>query len=124
MNFEELFNISLFTHFLWARRPLMMLSHVCKQDPECHALLQIIDQDSQYVRRADADTIFIVSNFQTNDFKNGPFASVNDEHALMRFEFLEAIVRIAIAKYGKVHPLPASHVPSRHSPSRKRLLIQ
>jgi hypothetical protein len=26
---------------------------------------------------------------------------VNDEHALMRFEFMEAITRIGIAKFGK-----------------------
>ena len=26
---------------------------------------------------------------------------VNDEHGLMRFEFIEAVVRLAISKYGK-----------------------
>ncbi len=62
--------------------------------------MQIVDQDSQYMRRSDADTIFIVSNFQPD--KSSQAAAVNDEHALMRFEFLEAVVRIAVAKYGKV----------------------
>lgn len=33
--------------------------------------------------------------------KKHPDAKVNDEHALMRFEFMEAITRIGIAKYGK-----------------------
>ena len=34
---------------------------------------------------------------------------VNDEHALMRFEFLEAIVRAGILKYGKgVHTVDVS----------------
>lgn len=28
-------------------------------------------------------------------------SQVNDEHGLMRFEFVEAVVRLAIAKYGK-----------------------
>lgn len=28
---------------------------------------------------------------------------VNDEHGLMRFEFVEAVIRLAIAKYGKGH---------------------
>jgi hypothetical protein len=30
-----------------------------------------------------------------------PFKEVNDEHAMMRFEFIEVMVRIATAKYGK-----------------------
>jgi hypothetical protein len=36
--------------------------------------------------------IFIVCNFQPD--KNSPDVAVNDEHAMMRFEFLEAIVRL------------------------------
>ena len=52
------------------------------------------------MRKSDCDTIFIVANFQPD--KKDPASAVNDEHALMRFEFLEAIVRLAIAKYGKV----------------------
>eukprot|EP00891_Asterochloris_glomerata_P005689 jgi/Astpho2/5689/fgenesh1_pg.00079_%23_100_t len=60
---------------------------------------KIADGDSQYVRRSDCDTIFIVANFQPN--KNDPMNAINDEHALMRFEFIEAVSRLAIAKYGK-----------------------
>ena len=52
------------------------------------------------MRRSDCDTIFIVANFQPN--KNDPVNAINDEHALMRFEFIEAVSRLAIAKYGKV----------------------
>lgn len=52
------------------------------------------------MRRSDCDTIFIVANFQPN--KNDPMNAINDEHALMRFEFIEAVSRLAIAKYGKV----------------------
>jgi len=62
--------------------------------------VQISDADSQYVRRSDCDTLFIVANYQPD--KKDPSVAVNDEHALMRFEFLEAIVRLAVAKYGKV----------------------
>ena len=62
--------------------------------------MQISDADSQYVRRSDCDTLFIVANYQPD--KKDPSVAVNDEHALMRFEFLEAIVRLAVAKYGKV----------------------
>lgn len=62
--------------------------------------MQIPEPDSQYVRKSDCDTIFIVANFQPD--KKDAANAVNDEHALMRFEFLEAIVRLAIAKYGKV----------------------
>ncbi|DBA81483.1 TPA: hypothetical protein ACH3X1_007263 [Trebouxia sp. C0004] len=60
---------------------------------------KISDADSQYVRRSDCDTLFIVANYQPD--KKDPSVAVNDEHALMRFEFLEAIVRLAVAKYGK-----------------------
>jgi hypothetical protein len=81
----------------------------------------IPDPDSLYVKRSDCDTHFIVANFQPD--KNSPDVAVNDgawvlvqgrrhaahlqlyltlvllarlpaEHALMRFEFLEAIVRL------------------------------
>lgn len=62
--------------------------------------MQISDADSQYVRRSDCDTLFIVANYQPD--KKDPAVAVNDEHALMRFEFLEAVVRLAVAKYGKV----------------------
>ena len=62
--------------------------------------MQISDADSQYVRRSDCDTLFIVANYQPD--KKDPSVAVNDEHALMRFEFLEAVVRLAVAKYGKV----------------------
>ena len=58
--------------------------------------VQISDAESQYVRRSDCDTLFIVANYQPD--KKDPSVAVNDEHALMRFEFLEAIVRLAVAK--------------------------
>lgn len=59
----------------------------------------IPDSESQYIKRSDCDTIFIVANFISD--KKSPEYAVIDEHASMRFEFMEAIVRLAISKYGK-----------------------
>ncbi len=69
-------------------------SSSCSQD-EC----QIADSESQFIKRSDCDTIFIVCNFQPD--KKSPEAAVNLETAMMRYEFLESIVRAAIAKYGR-----------------------
>lgn len=52
----------------------------------------IPDPDSLSIKRSDCDTIFIVCNFQPD--KSSPDVAVNDEHAMMRFEFLEATVRL------------------------------
>eukprot|EP00191_Tetraselmis_sp_GSL018_P024515 CAMPEP_0177627972 /NCGR_PEP_ID=MMETSP0419_2-20121207/31498_1 /TAXON_ID=582737 /ORGANISM="Tetraselmis sp., Strain GSL018" /LENGTH=1910 /DNA_ID=CAMNT_0019129181 /DNA_START=17 /DNA_END=5750 /DNA_ORIENTATION=+ len=59
----------------------------------------IPDTESPYIKRSDCDTLFIVSNYVAD--KKAPENKVNDEHALMRFEFLEALVRAGISKYGK-----------------------
>ncbi|MEW5317782.1 MAG: hypothetical protein WDW38_009052 [Sanguina aurantia] len=59
----------------------------------------IADSDAQFIKRSDCDTIFIVCNFQPD--KKSAEAQVNTENALMRYEYLEAIVRAALAKYGK-----------------------
>lgn len=48
--------------------------------------------DGETLKRSDCDTIFIVCNFQPD--RNSPDAAVNDEHAMMRFEALEAVVRL------------------------------
>ncbi len=50
------------------------------------------DNDSPNVKRSDCDTIFIMCNFQPD--KKSPDVAVNNENAMMRFEFLEALVRI------------------------------
>lgn len=59
----------------------------------------IADSDSQFIKRSDCDTIFIVCNFQPD--KKSAEAAVNVENAMMRYEFLESLVRAGIAKYGK-----------------------
>ncbi len=51
----------------------------------------IPDPESQAIKRSDCDTIFIVCNFQPD--KKSAEAAVNDEHALMRYEFMEVFVR-------------------------------
>lgn len=51
----------------------------------------IADSDAQFIKRSDCDTIFIVCNFQPD--KKSAEAQVNMENALMRYEYLEAIVR-------------------------------
>jgi hypothetical protein len=52
----------------------------------------IPEPDSLSIKRSDCDTIFIVCNFQPD--KKSRDVAVNDEHALMRFEFMEAVVRL------------------------------
>jgi hypothetical protein len=63
----------------------------------------IPDPDSLSIKRSDCDTIFIVCNFQPD--KNSPDVAVNDEHAMMRFEFLEAIVRLGETAPNNTHNL-------------------
>lgn len=58
----------------------------------------IPDPDSLSIKRSDCDTIFIVCNFQPD--KNSPDVAVNDEHAMMRFEFMECIVRLGESAAG------------------------
>ncbi|KAG1678758.1 hypothetical protein FOA52_012798 [Chlamydomonas sp. UWO 241] len=59
----------------------------------------IADSESQFIKRSDCDTIFIVCNFQPD--KKSAEAAVNLENAMMRYEFLEALCRAGLAKYGK-----------------------
>jgi len=60
---------------------------------------EIPDKKSKACKMSDLDTIFITTNFEEE--KKGELAEANDDLALMRFEFLEIIVRIAIAKFGR-----------------------
>lgn len=48
-------------------------------------------------KRSDCDTVFIVANFATD--KKSPEYAHNNEQALMRFEFMEALVRIGKSLY-------------------------
>ncbi|KAK3275778.1 hypothetical protein CYMTET_16108 [Cymbomonas tetramitiformis] len=57
------------------------------------------DQESESCKRSDLDTLFILANYTAD--KTSKLAKCNDEHAFMRFEMLEVIIRISMAKYGK-----------------------
>lgn len=58
----------------------------------------IPDADSASVKRSDCDTVFIVANFVAD--KRGADYAVLDEHASMRFQFLEAVVRLGAPAEG------------------------
>ena len=61
----------------------------------------ITDNESQYCRKSDLDTLFIIAkSFSTE--KGSKLDKVKDANCLMRFEFIEALVRIAVAKIGKI----------------------
>ena len=60
---------------------------------------EIPDNDSKTCRSSDLDTAFIVTNFEED--KGSEINRENDDRALMGFEFLEIIVRVAVAKYIK-----------------------
>jgi len=54
---------------------------------------------SKACKMSDLDTIFIATNFEEE--KKGELAEENDDNSLMRFEFIEVIVRISLARFGK-----------------------
>jgi len=56
------------------------------------------------VKRSDCDTLFITADFVED--KKSKESKLNESNALMRFEWLELIVRLAVAKYGGVEPDP------------------
>eukprot|EP00854_Cymbomonas_tetramitiformis_P003218 gene3218-4062_t len=60
---------------------------------------QIPDADSPKIKRSDCDTLFITADFCED--KTTPEAQLMaSNNALLRYEFLEVLVRIAVAKYG------------------------
>jgi len=61
---------------------------------------RIEDDRSKYCRRQDAEIIFTVTNLEENPKSSE--GEANADRALCRFELLEAVVRLAIAKYLKV----------------------
>jgi len=61
--------------------------------------LKLSNQKSKYCKPADCDNVFVATNFEEQ--KDGALADANDDLALMRFEFLEALTRVALLKFGK-----------------------
>jgi hypothetical protein len=60
---------------------------------------RIPDANSKAIKRSDCDTLFITADFVED--KGSAEAEHMEGGALLRFEFLEVIVRIAVAKYGE-----------------------
>ena len=61
----------------------------------------IADPESKFCKTSDLDTIFITANFQEDKKMAQNSKQVNNEKQLMRFEFLECVIRTAVAKYMK-----------------------
>jgi hypothetical protein len=61
--------------------------------------LGLASKKSKYCKPADCDNIFVATNFEED--KDGDLADTNDDLALMRFEFLEALTRVSLLKFGK-----------------------
>ena len=49
------------------------------------------------MKRSDCDTLFITADFVEN--KKDKEAVLNESNALLRFEWIEVVIRLAIAKY-------------------------
>lgn len=60
---------------------------------------QIPSSTSQFCKRSDCDTTFIVANYQQD--KKSNLSKINEEHGLLMFEFMEVLMRIAVMKHGK-----------------------
>jgi hypothetical protein len=63
--------------------------------------LQIPDETSPHCNFAALDTMFVATNFERKKENSDTLRKVNPDRALMRFEFVEILLRIAIAKFVK-----------------------
>lgn len=59
---------------------------------------KIPDETSAACKMTDCERVFISSNYEYD--KNTLESEINDDNSLTRFEFIEAIIRLAVAKYG------------------------
>ena len=59
----------------------------------------LASKKSKWCKAADCDNVFVATNFE--EAKDGELADTNDDLALLRFEFLEALTRVSLLKYGK-----------------------
>ncbi|GFH24579.1 uncharacterized protein HaLaN_22398, partial [Haematococcus lacustris] len=57
---------------------------------------QVPDEQSTHVKMCDLDQLFVATNFEED--RRLVQGQLNLDHALMRFEFLEAIIHVAVAK--------------------------
>lgn len=59
----------------------------------------LADPDSLHCKKQDLDVLFKVTNFEEGD-KSSTENKINCDVSLMRFEFVEILIRAAMAKYG------------------------
>ncbi|KAK3254449.1 hypothetical protein CYMTET_36334, partial [Cymbomonas tetramitiformis] len=65
-------------------------------------------EGSRHCRQSDLDTMFISTNYEEE--KGTIESETNDDRSLMRFEFVEIVVRMALAKYVKNAEVPELHL--------------
>ena len=91
--------MSIFTYY--AALSITGIFHLhLNQYSQCLEESRIPDPESKGCRKSDCDTLFILCNFVENK-DDKQLKEVNDDHALMRYEFVEVLIRLACAKYGK-----------------------
>lgn len=61
---------------------------------------RICDESSLFCKSADCDNVFLASNYEED--KTTFESKINKDNAMIRFEFLEALVRLSISKYVKI----------------------
>eukprot|EP00854_Cymbomonas_tetramitiformis_P009282 gene9282-10996_t len=61
--------------------------------------IDLADPDSLHCKKQDLDVLFKVTNFEEGD-KSSAANKINCDVSLMRFEFVEILIRSAMAKYG------------------------
>ena len=64
-------------------------------------LLCIPDKSSPHCNKTALETMFVATNFERKAENSETLRKVNPDRALMRFEFVEIMLRIAIAKHVK-----------------------
>lgn len=67
----------------------------------CLEECQIPDNESPFTKKSDCDTLFIVAKSGSVE-KGSKLDKVKDDNCLLRFEFIEVLIRIGVAKIGKV----------------------
>ena len=91
--------MSIFTYY--AALSISGVFHLhLNQYTQCLEEAMIPDPESKACRKSDCDTLFILCNFVENK-DDKQLKEVNDDHALMRYEFVEVLIRLSCSKYGK-----------------------
>lgn len=62
--------------------------------------VQVPDRKSRHCKMRDCDMVFVATDYEDKAAAGGEA----EAKALLRFEFVEAIIRIALLKFGKDSP--------------------